>query len=149
MDKKELTINEIVKELTEKYLGYTAAKEVLPYYAVYAHAFLHGMSFQAKEEFFALTKEEEKSIIERVCMEKGEAFYFSFGSNEGYPFKNGYIIVYAFDLPSACRTFKELYPNKRDPECLNCSFVYSKEEWDRLDCFKDAEPLKTIFAMQC
>ena len=62
-------------------------------------------------------------------------FYFTFGSDERFPYQNGYLIVIAENKHEACRIFRSHYPNRPESGCLNCAFVYSEEEWN-MTCMK-------------
>ena len=79
---------------------------------------------------------------------KSESFYFTFGTSEDFPFQNGYIIIYATDISIANQEFNRLYPNEKNPDLLNCSEVYSKEDWNKLELFKGKEPLAEIVAFE-
>lgn len=58
-------------------------------------------------------------------------FYFTFGSDLGFPYQYGYLIVKAFDKPDAVRKFKRRYPDRHE-NCLNCAFIYTQEQWEEL-----------------
>ena len=57
-----------------------------------------------------------------------QPFYFTFGSNEAFPYQNGYLVVYAGCRSDAIKAFRQKYPD-REPDCINCAFIYSKDEW--------------------
>lgn len=61
-------------------------------------------------------------------------YYFSFGTDEQFPFINGYIIIEAQNGKAACEIFKAYFPNRPGSSAINCSFVYTEEEfmkdWD-------------------
>lgn len=65
----------------------------------------------------------------KTKMEPLKKFYFTFGSNLGFPFPNSYLIVIATDKGTAIDKFRQKYPD-RHPNTFNCSFVYSEEEWE-------------------
>lgn len=57
-------------------------------------------------------------------------FYFTFGSNEQFPFGfNEYIIIKANTIKEAQNIFKENHPNRPGSNCLNYAFSYTEEEW--------------------
>ena len=58
-------------------------------------------------------------------------FYFTFGSDEGYPreCRNGYVKVIATDEREAFAIFRTAYPD-RHAGCLNCAFYYTQRQWD-------------------
>lgn len=59
-------------------------------------------------------------------------FYYSFGTDAGFPFKNGWIIMYANTRQEADRKFHTLFPD-RNEGVLNCSFVYNEARWTEMD----------------
>ncbi len=56
-------------------------------------------------------------------------FYFTFGSDLGFPYQDTYLIVIADCKGEAMTKFQKKYPN-RHKDCLNCAFVYNEEEWN-------------------
>lgn len=73
-------------------------------------------------------------------------FYFTFGSDESYPYPNRYLIVQAFSYHKALCAFREKYPDRTE-NVLHCAFVYTQEEWDRAEsAMKEAEPAEIIVA---
>ena len=54
-------------------------------------------------------------------------FYFTYGSDERFPYQNGWTEVDAPDKSTACAAFRHYHPD-RDPEipCLNCAEVYTE-----------------------
>lgn len=70
-------------------------------------------------------------------------FYFTFGSDKGFPYQNGYVLVYAQSLTGAIKRFRDRFPD-RHKNCLNCSFWYTEERWkqtemsrsDRFPCYE-------------
>ncbi len=57
-----------------------------------------------------------------------EKYYFTFGGSENFPFRYAYIIILAGSFGQATSIFREYYPDKTEG-VLNCSFVYTEEEW--------------------
>ena len=99
---------------------------------------------QNTEYYFLLTDAESKAIKEWVDSYYVKNFYFTFGSWEGMPFQNGYIIVKAKDIKEAGRKFAKWFPNPEDEETLNCSDYYGAEEWQEIlekGYYKEQEPL--------
>lgn len=62
-------------------------------------------------------------------------FYFTYGSGGDQPFDGGWTEVEAEDLRMACDTFRAIHPD-RIPNCLNCSSVYSEEQFKK-SCMSD------------
>ena len=56
-------------------------------------------------------------------------YYFTFGSDERFPYQNGYLVIYAKDMSEAVRMFRDKYPD-RNEGIINCSFYYSQAAWD-------------------
>ena len=71
-------------------------------------------------------------------------FYFTFGSDPGFPFQNTYIIVLAESEKAAVERFRAEYPD-RHKGIVNCAFWYSEERWAGTDCAKaHTEPAAVI-----
>lgn len=58
--------------------------------------------------------------------------YITFGSWEGYPYQDTYIVVYGKDMADADQKFREKHPDKT-PGILNYAFSYTKEQWNASD----------------
>ena len=59
-----------------------------------------------------------------------EKFYFTYGSDERFPYQHGWTEIEAPDMATACAAFRHFHPD-RDPEapCLNCAVVYTEVEF--------------------
>jgi hypothetical protein len=57
-------------------------------------------------------------------------YYFTFGSNEQFPFQNTYLIVMADSLEEAIQMFRDQHPDVHE-NTVNCSFWYTEEEWEK------------------
>lgn len=62
-------------------------------------------------------------------------FYFTYGSDEKFPFQNGWTEVHAENMGQAESFFRAAHPDKT-PGILNCSWVYTQEKFEETDCFK-------------
>ena len=62
-------------------------------------------------------------------MKKLETFYFTFGTDQRFPFYMGWVEIQAVDEGSARRIFREYFPG--DGPYLNCAFVYSEPEFKK------------------
>lgn len=74
-------------------------------------------------------------------------YYFTFGSNPLFPYGiNDYVLVYAENRNAACDKFSAKYPNRPKSGCINCAFVYSKEEFDKFRdrFYKGVNPIDVI-----
>lgn len=67
--------------------------------------------------------------------EKGQKFYFTFGSNEKFPYPNSYLVVIAENEKQACEVFRKHFPDRHE-NTLNCSFVYTENEWNKAEVFR-------------
>ena len=56
-----------------------------------------------------------------------ETFYYTFGSDEGFPFQGGWVEVNANNLGEANDMFRSYFADRNG--ALNCVFVYDSEEW--------------------
>lgn len=56
-------------------------------------------------------------------------FYFTFGTSPSFPYQNGWVVVQAPTKLAAINVFCSYYPRRAD--CINCSFVYTEEEFKR------------------
>lgn len=66
----------------------------------------------------------------RIVPKPVPAFFFTFGSNEKFPYQYGYVIVRAESLDDAICKFRAKYPD-RDPDSntVNCAFYYTEQKW--------------------
>ena len=62
-------------------------------------------------------------------------FYFTYGSDERFPFQNGWTEVHAENMRQAETLFRAVHPD-RAPGTLNCSWVYDEKKFEKTDCFK-------------
>ena len=81
-----------------------------------------------------ITNEKEgKDMLENK--EKLQAFYFSVGTAECFPYKRGHVKVVAPTLKSAINAYKQKYPFPRmepNSAVVNCAFIYSEKEWEEI-----------------
>ena len=66
-------------------------------------------------------------------------FYFTFGSDEQFPFQNGYIIVEAKTMRQAINMFRTSFPDRHE-NLLNCSDYYTEKQfnaydWENYKCY--------------
>ncbi len=55
-------------------------------------------------------------------------FYFTYGSDERYPFRGGWTRITAQSINVALNVFVGLHPNRDG--CLNCCHYYTEEEFN-------------------
>lgn len=60
-----------------------------------------------------------------------QKYYFTFGSDEKFPYQNGFIEVRAESYVDAVRVFRDNVPD-RTKDVLNCSDVYDQEQWKKV-----------------
>lgn len=74
--------------------------------------------------------------------------YFTFGSDPKFPYgRDDYIVILGTSKKDCTNVFKKRYPNKQDPDCLNCSEYYSESEWTKIQAegyYKNEEPKEII-----
>lgn len=138
-----------VREVFGKLEGYNHPEgELKPIsiYTTYTWGFLKGIEYHKSLPwiYVNLSDADKKNILIDVVKMSSEPFYFTFGTSGDFPFKDGYLIIYATDLSAANQEFNRLYPNEKNPDLLNYSEVYSEEEWNKLELFKGKEPLDEI-----
>lgn len=69
-------------------------------------------------------------ILEDYEEEKHNKYYFTFGSDPGFPYQNAYLVIEAFNKSSAIRKFRKKFPDRHE-NVYNASFCYSQEEWEK------------------
>lgn len=68
-------------------------------------------------------------------------YYFSFGPNPKFPYQNGWICITAPSLNLAIELYNMLYPNPNDNVLVNCSFVYTEDEFKNTNIYKNNDNL--------
>lgn len=74
-----------------------------------------------------------------------ERVYFTFGSWEKYPHKNGYMVVVAKNFKDAIDTYRSKYPDIYE-NCLNCADYHREEDWKRVneEYYKHESPKEVL-----
>jgi len=62
-------------------------------------------------------------------------YYFTFGADEKFPYRGGWVEVYAKSLKHAKMFFQENYPNRKNYDCLNCADYYTEEAFKDTNMF--------------
>lgn len=57
-----------------------------------------------------------------------EKWYFTFGSDPGFPYQNAYVVVMADTEKEAVGKFRAKFPD-RNRNTVNCAFWYSEKRW--------------------
>ena len=65
-----------------------------------------------------------------------EKFYFTYGTDRGYPFRGGWTIINAPNIEAAIKMFQAIHPSRPGSNCLNCADYYTAEKFEKTDCFK-------------
>ncbi len=60
--------------------------------------------------------------------EPQKKFYFTFGSDPGFPYQNTFVVVMAGTERAAVEKFRAKFPD-RHKDIVNCAFWYSEEQW--------------------
>ena len=58
------------------------------------------------------------------------AYYYTFGTDERYPYQGGWVQVFAETMKEANQFFRKYYPD-RNEGILNCAIVYEQEEFPK------------------
>lgn len=56
-------------------------------------------------------------------------YYFSFGTNECFPYQGGYVLVKAHSKQEAVEKYRKKYPDVEEG-IINCAFIYNQFRWD-------------------
>ena len=67
---------------------------------------------------------------------EGNRYYFTLGTNEGFPFHGGWVEVVAHDLDEAIERYAKFFPPRELNGFVNCAFMYPEEQ------FKDTSMAK-------
>lgn len=62
-------------------------------------------------------------------------FYFTYGTDEHFPYQGGWTIVLAPDRHSACELFIHVHPS-RYKQAVNCSCIYTQEQFEQTEMYK-------------
>lgn len=57
-------------------------------------------------------------------------YYFTFGTDELFPYERGFLIVKASDMKAAIKKFNQKHPPIRG-EIINCSDYYEEDQFKR------------------
>lgn len=64
---------------------------------------------------------------------ENQYYYFTFGTDERFPFSNGCVKVQASSRSEAVKKFNKKYPPRND--LVNCSFIYDQKAFDEAIIF--------------
>ena len=74
-------------------------------------------------------------------------FYFTFGSDRGYPFGvDDYVEVRAWNISEAIRIYRKHHPDRPDSNLINCAWFYNEREFNtfRDKYYKDVDPIQVL-----
>lgn len=60
-------------------------------------------------------------------------FYFTYGSDERFPFQYGWTEIEAPNVETACDIFQAVHPNRPGSSCLNCADYYSEAAFEKTE----------------
>lgn len=113
----------------------------------FAKAYMKGAADQREKSFYKPLLEEREDIAEWIENQFMKNYYFTFGSDEKFPFHDGFIVVKADSIKEAARKFDEWYPNEMYEDTLNCSDYYSEKDWKKIlekGFYKNQSPLAVL-----
>ena len=65
-------------------------------------------------------------------------FYFTFGTDERFPFCGGWVEVLAKNLREAQKIFGQHYHSRPGSILLNCAFCYTEEEFKKTPMYAES-----------
>lgn len=65
--------------------------------------------------------------VQLVKVNQPRKFYFTFGTDELYPFQGGWVEITAPNKREALRIFKKHYPNREGSNCYNAADCYDSD----------------------
>lgn len=66
-----------------------------------------------------------------------QKFYFTYGTDRGYPFRGGWTLIEAPDLNTAIQIFRAFHPDRQGSGCLNCADYYRGDRFEQSESFKN------------
>lgn len=69
-------------------------------------------------------------------MQTMKSFFFTYGTDEKYPFYGGWTRVNAPDRHTACGLFKLVHPCRDNVHLLNCASVYDEEQFHKTEMYE-------------
>lgn len=58
-------------------------------------------------------------------------FYFTYGTDPGYPFEGGYTLIFADNVKEATKLFRNRHPDRHEG-FFNCAFIYTADEFEEV-----------------
>jgi hypothetical protein len=139
----------LISPMVEQYLVRDVLEEFHKRLDIHSNVIcpLHKEELSKAIEYMSRTIQE---IIEWELEQRLLPFYVTFGTDEGFPYQGGYLVIFATSEADANKKFRRKYPD-RSLDCLNYSFLYTEKEWSGLhnhkvgDRYIGVEPHEILF----
>lgn len=59
-------------------------------------------------------------------------YFYTFGSDPGFPYHDGWVEVLAASWNEAHEKFRAKFPDRHE-DTLNCAFFYDEQQWAQMD----------------
>lgn len=69
-------------------------------------------------------------------------YFYTFGTSLQFPYQRGWVEIHAESSEEANKKFRSRFPDV-NPGTLNCAFVYTEEQWNKM------EPEKNWHGWKC
>lgn len=85
------------------------------------------------------------ALLDKELYPKMEIFYFTYGTDKGFPFQGGWTEIHAADRKQAVALFRREHPD-RSPGLVNCSSIYTKKQFQDkvLPLYKDGDAFWSV-----
>ena len=96
---------------------------------------LHEIHFETSEcgdliHFQILCDDNEETIANDYLGGRISLTFFTFGTDEKFPYRDCYIVIEGDSGKDCINTFRKFFPD-RTAHTINCAFLYSESEWDK------------------
>lgn len=85
------------------------------------------------------------ALLDKELYPKMETFYFTYGTDKGFPFQGGWTEIHAADRKQAVALFRREHPD-RSPGLVNCSSIYTEKQFQDkvLPLYKDGDAFWSV-----
>lgn len=85
------------------------------------------------------------ALLDKELYPKMETFYFTYGTDKGFPFQGGWTEVHAAARNQAVALFRREHPD-RSPGLVNCSSIYTEKQFQDkvLPLYKDGDAFWSV-----
>ena len=66
-----------------------------------------------------------------------EKFYFTYGTDPGYPFRGGWTLIEAPSFDIAIQIFRAFHPDRQESGCINCADYYRAGYFEQSESYKN------------